>query len=466
MIDKKKAIDSSRFNFFTVLEDTISGVIEFILRFVGTTLFSLFRPHKFIQRYHEADVLPADVLPRPYTYLVMSIFVFLKGFYWVSQSPPAEIKTPAEVSYVVKIHELVSKLGDTSTVQIILSVFPSVATILSLSVLISLLHKPFVTPQYRQTTHIFSYVFGAQIVGTLIIFTLFLILSAQAESDFAVGAVVLFFTAGVFCLLISGTLSLRHWFAISVTSKISNLALHLGYTALTIAISFAYFSSIVGAYSELESSETLSIGEGLIIPVNKHKKLILTAYRVEAKNERLTISIFAQNHSDEPYYLHSKASAILVNPPDDDLQLPSSDVALDELHEAYLQEYLKALEVGYSRIELALQKPQSYEKLIRPGKQNSVTYEASISGVIALRSAIGGGYIMIPIANLHKDGSFTYDTVNVGLGKTFQDLHTGLAEEKQKADKIIDEEIKDMQLIFEGLRKDLEKKLHYEQNDK
>lgn len=461
MAEKEKARVQSKFNFFAILEDTITDVIEFVLRFIGVTLLCLFRPQLCIARYREAETLPAGIFPRPYTYLVLCVFIFIKGFYWISQSTLKGPESPtSDDSFLIKIHEFVGKLGDISTLQIILSVFPTIVVILFLSLLVTLLHRPFVDTQYRQASHVFSYIFGAQIVGALVILALFV--GAARWNVFGTGIYVAFglFISGAIALVITSTGSLKAWFDIHVIHRLAKFGLYLFYAVIVILITFAYFSTIVAAYSKLESSESSvpSTQKGaLLTGAEDDKDFVLTVYHVTSENHRLTLSMLLQNKGERPYFLHDKASAMIMNISPDQLEQLVSPDGPAQAQQELAREYLRLLAKGYARVDLALQEKFSHqEHLIRPGEQRLVSYQAPLAGIKIVNQAIGG-VISLPVARFNANGSLSYMTISQELGVSSRDLYTKLDNEKLKADKEIDEDVARLQKVFSEIREKLDR---------
>ena len=461
-VDEKNSVKSkSNFNFFAILEDTISGVIEFVIRFIGITLLCLFRPKLCIARYRQAEELPVGIFPRPYTYLVICIFSFIKGLYWISQTTPAGLNNSIhDETVLVKIHGLVENLGEISTLQIILSVFPTIAVILFLSLIITLLHKPFSKVTYRETSHAFSYVFGAQAIGVLILFVVFTVSIEQNLFGSGDAIATISFMLGAIMLIIVSTIFLRAWYGVNVKHISSKFGLYFLYFFLSIGIAIVYFSTISGAYTKLETNESKSIASQNISTgdTTSHvDKINVTVYHIQSDNNHLIFSLLLQNNSNIPYYLHGKGSAMIMNilPTDLSKMISSNDQAEKNLE--LLHEYLELMNAGYARVDLTLvEKLSEGEHLIRPGQQQLVTFDGPISEKIILNQ-IFSWIIRIPVAGFNPDGTLTYTSIGEDIGSSTRDIYKNLDKEKMKTDKEIDETVDELQKVFEQTRQEIKR---------
>lgn len=470
MTNQQKTNTQSKFNFFAILEDTISGVIEFFLRFVGVTLLCLFRPGLCITRYRQAGELPAGVFPRPYTYLVLCIFVFIKGLHLISQSTPAgPDKLASDSSFLVKTHEFVDKLGDITTIQIILSVFPTVVVILFLSLVVSLLHRPFTQVDYRQASHAFSYIFGAQIIGALSLIVLIISLGRLGILDLNVGLAVTVTIISVIALALSSTLSLKAWYDIRAKHVLAKLGLYLPYVLIVLAVGLAYFSTMIAAYSELEydaagtgvSGQTLSSDKGVA-----DAGLNLTIYQDSVNSNQVSFSILLENRSDRPYLLHDKGSAVIMNVSENQLKKITAPDEPTDVHLELIREYLKRLESGFFRVTLTqVQDDPRIGRLIRPGEQRFVTFQGKVAGGIVVSESFSSE-LSLPVARFNADGSVTYTTITQKLGASYRDMHTNLEIEKLRSDRKIDEQVAKAQQLFDDTLRQLEKTLEKKQAEK
>jgi len=461
--NESKDNSKSSFNFFVLLEDTIYGIVEFIGRFFTVSIFCIFRPSRFVSSYRMIEKPPSGIFPRPYTYLILCVFTFLKGLEYIPEiSPKPDISDGAEASFLTNIYSLIDKLGETTTIQIIISVFPTVIVILLISFLMAFLHKYFIDLSYRKTSYVFSYIFGSQIIGALFIIVTItgaihlLNLYGMKDLSLAVFFISLgFFLASSILLLLSAAFSIKKWFNIQVKHRLQKIGINLLYFIIVVGVAFAYFYTIAGAYSHLKIDET-----ELAINSNKEKeKFILKVYRSSIKNDEIEIDLLVNNQSKSTYLLHDKGSVFLFSAPEEvinKIKEKNEKFKSKDNHDLreFIMENIKKLTIGYNNFILSLsEKDNSRDTLIQAGEKKIIQYKGELEGNVILGRLFEVS-IKIPIARVDDDGTISYDSVIAGLSKENQELYANLEREHKKIIKDIDKFIKAVEELFNKQKND------------
>jgi hypothetical protein len=460
MTAEQESQRESKFNFFAVLEDTISGVVEFFLRFFAVTVFCIFRPRRCMSGYRSAKLLPSGVFPSPYTYLIICVFLFLKGFDWIDKiAPRGDEASVPQGRFLVALHDAIEKLGEVTTLQIVLSVFPTIVVILALSAVVTLLLRRFTKADFRNTSYAFSYIFGSQIVGALVLIALVANAPRLGSSDWVMWASLGVFLAGALWLVVAASLALGAWFGLGTEKRWAVIANHLICGVLVVGIAFLYFNTIAAAYFRLHPQASIAVETGelpVVAPQAVKKDLGVTLYRTTLKKDTATYSILLDNKSEAVYFVHNRASAMVMSVSDKVFEelmkkIDKMEGNTQEERLAVIKNYFKKLSVGYFRIDLALEDRADLQgRLIQPGESHFLRYKGSLQGRRILTDELNGE-IMFPVARVNPDGSLSYAIVKKQFGAGNLDLEEGLERQRAKLEGNMDEQIHRMQEMFDSI---------------
>lgn len=452
--DKKEKDDKSHFNFFAILEDTIEGVIEFVVKFIKVTFICIFKPKKFISDYKNNEAESRASLSRAYTYLIFCIFLFVKGISYVNigTTNTDEIKTLGFGLFIEAAHELVAKAGEITTFHIFLNVFPAFIVILISSFLMGLVFKSFVNGGYRETSHIFSYVFGSQIIGALIIVLLIKLLRFYGETGNIAAIFGSFFLSiGLFS---SAVISLKTWFDISLKNKYINSLSNVVYVILVGVISVSYFGAIVNAREKLETKMIYGEVVGDNISQRIESELSVTIFDVELSENKLSLTLLFNNRGKNDYYISREGSMHTIG---------GYGKIVDEIFNEFFDENdniiegkktitknlknkLKTNKMNFFRVDLKGKTKNNI--VVEGGGKSFIQYYADITGR-GIKKIMFYGDVKIPVARLNNNGEFSYSSLNKSIDYKYKGMITRFTNEKKSNDEAYDYLVKTFNLGLE-----------------